>query len=106
MSRSQTTFQKRQRELQKIRRREAKAAKAAQRRAHQDAERDAIASDGVDPDLAGIVAGPHNNQPDTDDMEIEMDGVGGVILRPKRKPAAPSPGGPGPGQGQGQGQGQ
>jgi len=88
MGRSQTTFQKRQREQRKIRQREAKAEKARRRREQQDADRDALVEAGVDPDLEGIAPGAHNNEPlIDDDFELQMDGVGGVLLVPKKKPA-------------------
>ena len=85
MSRSQTSFQKRQRELQRQRKREEKAERRRQRREEQTAERDAVAATGVDPDLEGIVAGPHNNQSLLEDVEVEMDGVGGVLVKRKTK---------------------
>ena len=87
MGRSQTTFQKRQRELQKLRKREAKAERARARREDNSSERESLVDAGVDPDLVGIVPGPHNNRSLADDIELEMDGVGGVLISQKRKPA-------------------
>ncbi|MBT8496369.1 MAG: hypothetical protein KJO07_25205 [Deltaproteobacteria bacterium] len=92
MGRSQTTFQKRQRELQKIRKREQKAEKRRVRRDNNTAEREHLSDAGVDPDLVGIVPGPHNNQGLADDIELEMDGVGGVLIS-KKKPVQSGSGG-------------
>lgn len=85
MARGQTTFQKRQRELQKMRRKEAKAERIRQRRMESNSEREALSDRGVDPDLVGIVPGPHNNQSLADDVDIELDGVGGVLVSPSTK---------------------
>ena len=87
MGRSQTTFQKRQRELQKLRKREAKEERRRMRRDDNTSEREQLVDAGVDPDLVGIVPGPHNNQSFADDVELEMDGVGGVLISQKKPKA-------------------
>lgn len=84
MGRSHTTFQKRQRELQKIRKRQDKAARRRERSQVGNPEREDLVASGIDPDLHGITAGPHNQTALPDDVEIELDGVGGVIIRQKQ----------------------
>lgn len=81
MGRSQTTFQKRQRELKKIRQREQKAERRRMRQSRPVTNND----DGSDPDLAGITPGPHNNSALSEDIEVKLDGVGGVILVEKKR---------------------
>lgn len=73
------TFQKRQRELERQRRRNAKAAKRRQRAGEQD--RNASFAVGEDPDLVGITAGPHNNPQPDEELQLELDASGGVIVK-------------------------
>jgi 3-oxoacyl-[acyl-carrier-protein] synthase III len=59
MANRQMTQKKRAREQGLLDHREDKAAKKAAR-AEEKAARDALKAQGIDPDLAGIVPGPHN----------------------------------------------
>ncbi len=81
MGRNQMTFQKRQRELERQRRRDAKAAKRRQRAGEQDDDRNASLAAGEDPDLVGITAGPHNNPASDEELQLELDASGGVIVK-------------------------
>ena len=56
---NQATKAKRDRERQRQERQQEKSEKRAQRM-EMKKERNLLAQDGVDPDLAGIVPGPHN----------------------------------------------
>lgn len=63
MAKSRPSVQKRQLETKKLDRKQQKEARRAQREAERE-QRAALAAEGIDPDLVGIVAGP---QPDDDD---------------------------------------
>lgn len=59
MANRQMTQKKRAREQSLVEHREDKAAKKAAR-AEERAAREALKAQGIDPDLDGIIAGPHN----------------------------------------------
>ncbi len=59
MANRQMTQKKRAREQSLMERREDKAAKKAARQEEKEA-RAALKAQGIDPDLEGIIAGPHN----------------------------------------------
>jgi len=61
---SNTTFQKRQKEKNRLDKRQEKDAKRKQRRDDRD-QREGSSEPGVDPDIAGIVPGPQPVQEET-----------------------------------------
>lgn len=70
MAKVRPSVQKRARESKKMERKRAKASKKGERRDDDDTEAPVYA-DGVDPDLAGIVAGPQPHPFLDDDGEEE-----------------------------------